>query len=175
MHVSTKRMLWRNWNSSRKMQNSASANLTFDFIKTVLHHRHIIAECFDFLGKAISLNSCDYLWGVLFYWLSQIKYFLLLLGCTRPTSKAKTFTESCSRKNCSEKSRKFHSMESLMKSFLGKLQPVSCEEELHHKSFLMTFAKFWRALFLENSCFKEIVKDTSTETVFMWACQNLAL
>ena len=33
-----------------------------------------------------------------------------------------------------------------MKSFLDKLQPVTFEEELHHKSFLTTFAKFWGAV-----------------------------
>ena len=29
------------------MWNPASANLTFDFFKTVLHHGHIITEYFD--------------------------------------------------------------------------------------------------------------------------------
>ena len=44
-----------------KMWNPASANLTCDFIKMVLHHGHIIAECFYyFFDKAISLNSSDY-------------------------------------------------------------------------------------------------------------------
>ena len=42
-----------------------------------------------------------------------------------------------------------------MKFFLIKLEPVTFEEELHHKSFLMTFAKFWRALL--NSCFKKMI------------------
>ena len=35
----------------KEMWNLASVNLTFDFIKTMLHHGHIIAECFDFLGE----------------------------------------------------------------------------------------------------------------------------
>ena len=46
-----------------------------------------------------------------------------------------------------------------MKSFLDKLQPS--EEELHYKSFLMTFTKFWRAPL--NSCFEEIVNKRKGE------------
>ena len=48
-----------------------------------------------------------------------------------------------------------------MKSFFDKLQPMTFEEELHHKSFLMIFAKFWRALLI--SCFKEIVSKRKSE------------
>ena len=47
------------------MWTLASGNLTCDFIKTGLHHGHIIAECSDFLWgggeQAISQNCSDYL------------------------------------------------------------------------------------------------------------------
>ena len=50
------------------MWTPASANLTCDFIKTRLHHGHIIAECSDFFGKLfhkILLITCkkDYLFS----------------------------------------------------------------------------------------------------------------
>ena len=38
----------------------ASANLTCDFIKTGLHHGHIIAECSDFfMGKLFHKKNSD--------------------------------------------------------------------------------------------------------------------
>ena len=86
---------------------------------------------------------------------SQIKYFLFWYDCARPTPKTKTFAESYSIKNCSEKYHKFRRKKTLMKSFLDKLHLVLFKEKLRQKYFLMTFAKFWRALL--NSCFKETV------------------
>ena len=38
-----------------------------------------------------------------------------------------------------------------MKTSLDKLRSVTFKEELYHKSFLMNFAKFWRALLLNSS------------------------
>ena len=56
-------MLWRNWKYSRKMWTPASVNLICGFIKTGLHHGHIVAECSDYFwwGKLfhkIALISC---------------------------------------------------------------------------------------------------------------------
>ena len=42
-----------------------------------------------------------------------------------------------------------------------KLQAVPLKEVLQSKSFLMTFAKFWRALL--TSCFKEVVTKRKIE------------
>ena len=106
-----------------KMWNPTSANLICDFIKMVLHHKHI--STFSF-GKAISVNSSDYLWGLFICLVSQIKYLLFWKGGARPTHETETFTESCSRKNCSEKFHKFYRKEYVIleKSFLDKLQSV---------------------------------------------------
>lgn len=55
-------------------------------------------------------------------------------------------------RSCSTKFCECHRKEPLMKTSLDKVRSVTFEEELYHKSFLMNFAKFWRALLL-NSCF----------------------
>ena len=47
-----------------------------------------------------------------------------------------------------------------MKTFRDKLLPVSFEE-LHHRCFLVTFAKFWRTFLY--SCFEEIASKRKTE------------
>ena len=121
-----KLMYWRNLKCSMKMWNPASANLTFDFIKMELYHEDIIVECFDFFFvKAILQNRSDYLWGVFLCLVSQIEYLLFWYGWARPTPETETFTECCSRKNCSEKFHKFYRKEHVMKPFLDKLQPVS--------------------------------------------------
>ena len=62
LHAHYKVMLWQNWKYSRKMWTPASANLTWDFIKTGLHHEHIVAECSDISGgklfHKIALIAC---------------------------------------------------------------------------------------------------------------------
>ena len=120
------------------MWNPTSANLICDFIKMVLHHKHI--STFSF-GKAISVNSSDTCEGVFICLVSQIKYLLFWKGGARPTHETETFTESCSRKNCSEKFLRFYRKEYVIleKSFLDKLQPVSFKLKLHRRCFLMIF------------------------------------
>ena len=158
---STKRMLWRNWKCWRKMWNPASANLTFDFIKTVLHHGHVTAEYFDFFWK-----SCftKYLWllvrGVsLFSDPNQILF--VLIDLRKANSRNKNIRRKLFWKELFWKISQILQERPLMKSFLDKLQHVPFEEELHHKSFLLTFTKFWRALL--SSCFKEIVNKRKTD------------
>ena len=62
-------------------------------------------------------------------------------------------------RSCSTKFCKCHRKEPLMKTSLEKLRSVTFKEELHRKSFLMNFAKVWRALLL-NNCFKKwLIKE----------------
>ena len=71
----------------------------------------------------------------------------------RQPSKQKDSPKVVLERSCSTKFCKCRWKEPLMKTSLGKLRSVTFEEELHHKSFLVNFAKVWRALLL-NSCFK---------------------
>ena len=84
-----------------KMWTPASANLTCDFIKTGLHHGHIVAECSDFFfwrgGKLfhkIALITCK---GVCLF-SEPNKIHIALIGLRRANPEIGTFAESCSRK-----------------------------------------------------------------------------
>ena len=135
-------------------------------MKTLLHHGHIIAECFDFLGK-LSLNSSDYLWGVLFFfdWAKSNTFCFRWAAQGQPAKQKhspKIVLERIVLKNLTN----FTGWNLWWSPFL-----VSCSLCLPKKNsittlFLWISQSFGEHFFLENSCFKEIVKGTSTETVF---------
>ena len=76
---SKKSIIWQNWQRPvLKIWNPASANLACDFIRTVFHHGHIVAECFDFFSLRMLLHKIALITCITF--LNEPNQILMLIG-----------------------------------------------------------------------------------------------